>query len=71
MFTLLSIRKSAGLLLITAVLAAASLSLGSPRPACAASSLNESSVLNVLAALEVMTGDGSGSLNLDSPVTRA
>ncbi len=33
--------------------------------------LNESSILNVLAALEVMTGDESGSLNLSSPVTRA
>lgn len=74
MSTTLSIRRSAKLLLITAVIAAMLLSLGATRPALAASlapSLNESSVLNVLAALEVMTGDASGSLNLESPVTRA
>ena len=33
--------------------------------------LNETSILNVLAALEIMNGDESGSLNLSSPVTRA
>ncbi len=33
--------------------------------------LNEAGILNVLAALEIMNGDESGSLNLSSGVTRA
>ena len=33
--------------------------------------LNEAGILNVLAALDIMNGDDSGSLNLSSGVTRA
>lgn len=50
------------------------LCLGTTSSAFAAEStqsLSESGVLNVLAALEVLNGDQSGNLNLDSPVTRA
>lgn len=65
---MLLIKKSASRLLIAAILL--SMLLAAPAQA-ADSSLNESNILNVLAALEVMTGDGSGSLNLSSPVTRA
>ena len=46
-------------------------SLCSPAAASTTQSLSETSVLNVLAALEVMNGDENGSLNLESPVTRA
>lgn len=44
---------------------------GSANAADGGQALNESSILNVLAAMEVMNGDESGSLNLSSPVTRA
>lgn len=53
-------------------LAAAALLFGAATPARADStSLNETGILNTLAALEVMVGDTSGSLNLTNDVTRA
>lgn len=59
--------------LIISTLAAAALLLGliCPPAQADASSLNESSILNTLAALDIMTGDDTGSLNLTASVTRA
>lgn len=53
-------------------LMALALLLGAATPAKADStSLNETGILNTLAALEVMTGDTAGNLNLTNDVTRA
>lgn len=53
-------------------LLAATLLFGIATPARAEStSLNETGILNTLAALKVMVGDTSGSLNLNNDVTRA
>lgn len=58
---------------IGALLAAAALLLGLlSAPAYADSTaLNESGILNTLAALDIMTGDSAGNLNLTANVTRA
>lgn len=66
------IEKTMGKSLICRLLVAVLLFTAAATPAKAdTTSLNESGILNTLAALEVMNGDTSGNLNLSSDVTRA
>lgn len=56
-----------GIILTAALL----LGIAAPRAYADTASLNESGILNTLAALEIMTGDTAGNLNLSNDVTRA
>ena len=60
-----------GVLVICALMAALLPGLWTAPAYADAAYLNESGILNTLAALDIMTGDSSGNLNLSAEVTRA
>lgn len=67
----MTIQKYRSFILSAAIAMALLLGLCATPARADSTSLNETGILNTLAALEVMTGDTAGNLNLGSPVTRA
>lgn len=63
--------KTSNLIISIILTAAVLLGAAAPRAWADTTALNESGILNTLAALEIMTGDTAGNLNLSSDVTRA